>query len=228
MTEALLTGQTATPTEGQTATTPQTAPTQQPAGTAQVSTKQQSAEGAKLDGGKVATDPLKQTSDNAGKPQGAPERYEFKPPAEGGEFDAQVLSKYAEVAKELNLPQEAAQKMLDRLAPAMQARQAQIVEETRNAWVTSSKSDKEFGGDQLLPNLAIAKKALDSFGTPELRKLLDDSGLGNHPEVIRMMYRAGKAISEDRFVGGSQGAQKGSGFRSMDDLANALYASQNK
>jgi hypothetical protein len=94
--------------------------------------------------------------------------------------------------------------------------------------LTSSKTDQEFGGEKLSENLSVAKKALDAFGTPELRKLLDDSGLGNHPEVIRMMYRAGKAISEDRFVGGSPGGQKGSGFRSMDDLANALYANHNK
>ena len=41
------------------------------------------------------------------------------------------------------------------------------------------------------------------FGTPELRDVLNMTGLGNHPEIIRAFYRAGKAISEDAFVSGS-------------------------
>jgi len=45
---------------------------------------------------------------------------------------------------------------------------------------------------------------MDKFGTPELTKLLNASGMGNHPEIIRAFYRAGKAISEDSFVGGSR------------------------
>jgi hypothetical protein len=43
--------------------------------------------------------------------------------------------------------------------------------------------------------------------------------------MIRMMYRAGKAISEDRFVGGTRGGQK-SGPKGFNDLASALYSNQ--
>ena len=73
-----------------------------------------------------------------------------------------------------------------------------------NEWLETSKADKEFGGEKLPENLGVARKALDAFATPELCKLLDETGLGNHPEVIRMFFRAGKAISEDKFVGGNQ------------------------
>ena len=44
---------------------------------------------------------------------------------------------------------------------------------------------------------------LDAFATPEFRQLLEQTGMGNHPEVIRTFYRAGKAISEDGLVSGS-------------------------
>jgi len=67
----------------------------------------------------------------------------------------------------------------------------------------------------------VAKKALDSFGTPELRTLLNESGIGNHPELIRFMVRAGKAISSDTFVAGERGA---AGARR--DLASNLYRKQ--
>lgn len=132
---------------------------------------------------------------------GAPEKYEFAAP-EGRQYDPKMLETYAEAARELNLPQDAAQKMLDKLAPAVQARQAEQLQAAREAWAGSTRADKEFGGAKLDENLATAKKALDTFGTPELRALLNESGLGNHPEVIRAFYRAGKSISEDRFVGG--------------------------
>lgn len=151
------------------------------------------------------------------KPQGAPETYEFKA-EEGREFDPKVIEAYTEVARELNLSQDAAQKMLDKVAPAIAARQAEQLQAARTAWAEEAKSDKEFGGDRLGENLATAKMAVDRFGTPELRALLNDSGLGNHPEVIRFMVRAGKAISEDKVLTG-KGAPTGS-----KTLADRLYS----
>ena len=88
------------------------------------------------------------------------------------------------------------------MAPAIAERQTEQVAAIRKDWFEASKSDKEFGGEKLEQNLGIAKKALDTFGSPELNQLLVSTGLGNHPEVIRMMYRAGKAIGEDTFVSG--------------------------
>ena len=155
----------------------------------------------------------------------APEKYEFKVP-EGKQFDAEVLTTYSEVARELNLSQEAAQRVLDAMAPKMAERQMAQIEAIRTGWADSSKGDKEFGGEKLSENLSVAKKALDAFGTTELRSLLNESGLGNHPEVIRFMFRAGKAISEDRMVTGTKGAAKPAGPRSFNDLADALYSSQ--
>lgn len=47
---------------------------------------------------------------------GAPEKYEFKPP-EGKNFDNEIITTYSQVARELNLSQASAQKMLDTLGP---------------------------------------------------------------------------------------------------------------
>ena len=77
-------------------------------------------------------------------------------------------------------------------------------------WAASAKTDKEFGGDKLAENLGIAKQARDQFATPELRKLLETSPLGNNPEVIRLFYRIGKAISSDTYVPGGKAAPSAS------------------
>ena len=144
------------------------------------------------------------------------------------ELDPEVLTAFGDVAKELNLPQEAAQKVLDKVAPVIQAKQAKAIEETKVEWANQSKSDQEFGGESLSDNLDVAKASLDTFGTDALKSLLQESCLGNHPEVIRFMYRAGKAISEDSYVGNSQGASaKGNGIpKDFDGIANALYSNQ--
>ena len=136
-------------------------------------------------------------------PEGAPEAYEFTPP-EGHVLDDGVIGKFSEVAKELNLSQSNAQKVLDVMAPAIAERQQAALQAMTAEWADSARADKEFGGDKLDENLAIAKTALEKFATPEFRTLLNDTGLGNHPEVLRVFVRAGKAISPDTVVTGKQ------------------------
>ena len=171
-----------------------------------------------------------ETSDQEATKEGAPEKYEFNTKVADApeELDPEVVTAFGEVAKELDLPQEAAQKVLDKVAPVIQARQAEQVEKAREEWLGESQSDDEFGGENLNANLEVAKSALNAFGTDPFKQLLQESGLGNHPEVIRFMYRAGKAISEDSYVGNSQGASaKGNGIpKDFDGIANALYSNQ--
>lgn len=157
-----------------------------------------------------------------GVQQGAPEKYEFKAP-EGTQLAEPVVSAFSEVAKELNLPQESAQKVIDKLAPIIAKQTADAgqaaFKQVNEGWMEATRTDKEFGGDKLDANLAVAKKALDAFGTPELRTLLNETGLGNNPELIRAFYRAGKAMSEDTMVPGS----KSPPAAGKTDAATALY-----
>lgn len=162
------------------------------------------------------------TAKSDAKPQGAPEKYEFTPP-EGREFDASVLDKYSEVARELNLSQADAQKMIDTLAPALAEKQTRIIEEARKTWETDSRNDAEFGGDKLNASMADAKRALDAFGSPKLTQLLNETGLGNHPEIIRLFVKAGKAISEDSFVPSGKPMQNGA----KPDYGKVLYPNSN-
>jgi len=185
---------------------------------------QEQAEEAPIQSEEQDAPSAEESADDAKDPnRGAPETYEFKAP-EDQEFDPDVLKAYGEVARELDLSQEAAQKVLDKVAPALAEQQTKYVQEVAKQWRDASVSDKEFGGEKLNENLAVAKKALDTFGTPELRALLDQSGLGSHPELIRAFYRAGKSISEDTFVAG--GNTKGDKQAPTDfaGYAAALYS----
>lgn len=149
-----------------------------------------------------------------------PEKYEFKAP-DGVTLEPVAVGELEGIAKELKLTQEEAQKLSD-VGVKMAQRQAAAVETQVNSWIETSRADAEFGGDKLQTSLATGEKALKAFGTPELGALLRDSRLANHPEVIRFMVRAGKAISEDRMVTGGAGPSTSPSA----SVANSLYPHQ--
>lgn len=146
------------------------------------------AEGAKADGQAVT---------------GAPDKYEdFKLP-EGVKIDPEMMQEFTVLAKDLKLNQADAQRATDfgaKLAMKIANRSTEIFQAAKAKWIEESNADKEFGGDAIKENLAVAKKALDVFGTPQLREMLDQSGLEAHPEMIRLFWKMGKRISEDNKI----------------------------
>jgi hypothetical protein len=143
--------------------------------------------------------------------------YEFQMP-EGVQFADGEMDEFKNVAKDLKLPKDAAQKIVDIATKREQARSEAFVETVRG-WEATTKADKELGKDE---NLALAKKAIDTFGSPELKAVLDSSGLGNHPEVVRAFLKIGRQISEDSIVG------KGNGSNATRDTADILYGTPTK
>ena len=147
-----------------------------------------------------------------------PEAYELKMP-EGMELDSVAAEEFTTRAKELKLDQATAQKFAD-LGAKMAQRQVENHAKLIESWTESVKTDKEIGGDKLPENLGIARKAIDAFGSDSLKALLNQSGMGNHPEVVKFAYKVGKAISEDRFVtGGAKTAET--------DMAKKLFPNMN-
>jgi hypothetical protein len=163
-----------------------------------------------------ATEP-KATEPKAAEPQ-VPETYELKMP-EGMTADKDAVDAFTAIAKDHKLTNEQAQKFTD-IAVAMRQRDVEAHAKQVADWLEQTKTDKEFGGDKLEENLGISRKAMDTFGSPELKQLLDSSGLGNHPAVVRAFFKAGKAISEDRFVTGAQGGGSGATAQSMYSASN--------
>jgi hypothetical protein len=183
---------------------------------------------------KSATEATPKTGDDATKPGDKPAdaatkpadvNYEFTVP-EGVKLDGEALNELKTTAKEFGLTQEQAQKIANLGAKQAQGFVAQLADAQKAQvaeWSNATTADKEIGGDKLNENLAVAKKALDTFGSPELKTLLNQSGLGNHPEIIRAFYKAGMAISEDGKVVTGSAAQVN---REAQPIANRLYPDQ--
>lgn len=132
------------------------------------------------------------------KPQGAPEKYEFAAP-EGVTLDAEAVAEFEPIAKELNLTNDQAQKLVELQTKFVQKQQAQW-DQTVDTWVTEIKADKEIGGQAMTESVKQAQRAISQFGTPELKAALDATRMGNHPELVRVFARIGKAMAEDTFV----------------------------
>ncbi len=155
--------------------------------------------------------------------RGAPEEYNFDKVGEI-EIDKEISTAFAEIASALDLSQEGASKILEKILPVMQERQTEYIRSLHADWVVDSKKDKEIGGLLLEDSVKTAKIALKKIGTPKLNELLEQSGLGNHPEIIRFLSRVGKQISEDSFVSNSGfSVNQAKKPKEFSDFAKALY-----
>ena len=135
---------------------------------------------------------------------GAPETYETFSLPEGMEMNTAQLEVFLPLAKDLNLTQEQAQKLVSldaaQKVAAAQAQQ-QATDDMLDGWRDETKADETLGGANLPQTLAHVNTFLNKFGTPELRQFLDESGAGNRLDVIRLFANAGKAMGEDGVTG---------------------------
>jgi hypothetical protein len=119
-------------------------------------------------------------------------------------MDPGLMDRFTAHAKELNLPADKAQALVSMGAEAVAAQMNALKEADaarRAEWADQATADKEFGGPKLAENLATAKLAVKELA-PELAGFLDETGLGNHPEMIRFALKAGKLLKADGYVQG--------------------------
>jgi len=148
--------------------------------------------------GQIASDPVKGASGDT--PKEAAKAYELKAPE--GFTDTALLSAYTKQANELGLSQEAAQKLFDALPAQIGAGLQARIDESARVMAEAAKADAEFGGAKWDASKQTMARGMEALGvTPALRDILDRTGLGSHPDVIRVFYRAGLKLSPDKIVG---------------------------
>lgn len=166
-------------------------------------------------GGEAATKDTKTLlSDDGGNGAGAePVDYKFVPPDDIGEIIMtdevkKQFDSFNERAKVAGLSQEQYQKIVEgeirRGREAVKEAVADYQKRIDN-WADTTRADKELGGADLAKNLSVSKKAMDTYGTPGLKALLDlpspnnpeGLGLGSHPEIIRLLHRVGTQLLEE-------------------------------
>ncbi|CAI3798653.1 hypothetical protein GLGCALEP_02140 [Pseudomonas sp. MM221] len=135
-----------------------------------------------------------------------PEAYAFKDLPEGYAMSDQQLAEVSPLFKELGLTQEQADKLVAFDAKRTLAAEQAGLEQRQGlvtGWEKSLREDAAFGGANFDANVGVAQKALAQFGTPELSTMLKESGLGSHPEVVRLFHRIGQQLAEGQLHSGS-------------------------
>lgn len=152
----------------------------------------------------------------------APEKYDFTLP-EGFTADEEALAEVTPLLRELNVPMDKAQALLDlhfkeqqRIEDAKRAAQIEVI----RGWGEELKKDPEIGGARLSENLSYANRLLKAHGTPELNRLLVETGMDRQPDMVRFLVKAGKALSEDRFVGNVKG---GAVPQTLEELGQVMF-----
>lgn len=169
--------------------------------------------------------------DDATKPDakvGVPEKYEAKVP-EGMNLNQSMVDKMTPVLKKHGISQEAFQEMVDVYAPEIKAQvEAQqqasidyfkrIVKEWRDTTI------KELGADHP-KQMSIAARAIDKAeeaGIKGLREMFDETGVGNHPAMVKLLIHYGKMISPDNFP--DSGMKKPPLPMTNEEKAKILYS----
>lgn len=164
---------------------------------------------------------------------GAPEKYtDFKLP-DGYEFDPAARTSFETTAKELNLPQEAAQKLID-IWSTHAAKSAQapfdLWANTQKQWHTEIES--RFGGSEGAQRMTAGiNSVINNVLPPSLQKsfraALDFTGAGSNPDLLEGLSIILKPLMEGRPVprgNPSAGGQTDPGQpRGPVDPAAAMY-----
>ena len=159
--------------------------------------------------------------------QAAPGSYEpFQIPEDATNIapNDEVMTGFGDLARELNLSQEQAQKVVEfgarsmhkAIGDGMEAIRAQM-EEVKAKWHREASEDPAIKTD-----LNYALRAVKRFDTDgAVSKMFDETGVGSHPAMIRFMIEIGKATGEAPLH--TQGAGTGGGAQDLKTIANDVF-----
>lgn len=120
--------------------------------------------------------------------------------AEKALVDQASLDRTLKVLTDGKVSQEQAQTIADHIdaevAAHWQRKEAEAVQLRTVEWVNQTKADPEIGGAKFDATMADAARARAQFFNPEFDKMLDTTGLGNHPEFVRAWAKVGQALAQ--------------------------------
>ncbi len=102
------------------------------------------------------------------------------------------------------------------VAETLNGQQKQALEQRKGEWLTAFKQDPEIGGPRQQTTVKAALEFIETNGGNQdqkttLRKMLDETGLGNHPDFIRLLANAQRSNPEGRLLAANRpvAAKKG-------------------
>lgn len=140
----------------------------------------------------------------------APETYDFKDVKlpDGMELDAELTGEFSSIAKEMKLSQAKADKFMGmgvKLSQKLQQNFENAIKEAQGNRIKEIKTmlntDPEIGGANLKSTLLEANEAYKAFVSEEAANVLAETGLNNHPAIVKMFRDIGRQVKGDAIKG---------------------------
>jgi len=132
-------------------------------------------------------------------PAAIPESYALK--ADGFQFNEVATAALAPAFKEAGLTQAQVDVLAKAYAGLVRDTPAQML--ARDLEVVAK--DPELGGANWGRTQGYVRTAMSAFGDPEFGKFVNEAGIGNRPEFVRVFERIGRLMTGDVPVRGGQG-----------------------
>lgn len=133
-----------------------------------------------------------------GRPE-APDKYDLTDIVPEN-YNHSVVEEFKQKAYENGMSNEGVRKMAEWYKD-IELKQAEAMQKAKMAQADQHilHLKKEFGTrfDEEVNN---ARKALDAYTDKDFRKYMDETGLGNHPALVKAFAKIGRELSEDRLV----------------------------
>lgn len=131
---------------------------------------------------------------------GVPDKDNYKVEFDEEDFDEEIINKINEIGYENNLTPQQTKTMIDFAKEHFSSKEAAELEALEQQEAEQLEALKEEWGDEgFNSNIAKAITVIDEFGTPEFKEYLNETGLGNDPQLIRLLANIGNNLKEDSF-----------------------------
>jgi hypothetical protein len=146
-----------------------------------------------------------------GVPENPDDYKDFKLP-EGltaDKLDKERLTLWQKEMHEAGIPKSQAERLISKFLSEEHGHgQAQLQAQAKQIENWELQVKQEFG-TKLDEKLNFSRWAVKEFGDPELVAVLDSTGLGSHPSVVKLLAKIGEQLADDKQRGFNSGGPRG-------------------
>ena len=117
-------------------------------------------------------------------------------------IDEGLVGKFFDEAHRIGLSKQQAAALIRFQTESMQDQMGEYEQENTQALENAEAAMRKEFGNAYEEKLGMAQQAVKQFGGEELVNYLNDTGLGNSPELIRTFANIAKVVSNDEVLGG--------------------------
>lgn len=149
-------------------------------------------------GEEITEDDRTRIYNRLGRPD-APDKYDLQGIVPDT-YNQDVVDEFRKKAHETGMSQEGVRKMAEwykevELKQHDAIRKARAAQDDHNILQLKAEWGVHFDD-----NVKNARKALDAYGDKAFKQYMDETGLGNHPALVKAFAKIGRELSEDRLV----------------------------